>query len=648
MTTVQLILLDHVVALLGVASWIASGVTAALRRSRLALGLFGGAVLVTLARVATVAALSTRGWWFAQEKVLLGLPMLGVAGLAAVLLAGPRLLAARRTPGEALPASGLVALFTAGFAALAGLAVTFLAGYPLTWSTALVAVAAVYAGALLAGRVAATPAAAGAEASPAPALSRRRFLGVAGGVVAVGAGGTGVGLLFRAPASVVTGGGPAAAGGGATVSVTDLRGPGTPAAGGTTVRHTLTAGTGTVTLPSGREIDAWAFDKRLPGPAITAAEGDLIEVTLRNHGIDDGVTLHWHGYDVPCGEDGAPGATQSAVTARGEFVYRFRADQVGTYWYHTHQTSHIGVRRGLYGTLVVRPRDAGRAEELDLTLPVHTFDGTVVIGDQEARTVHTARPGASVRLRLVNTDSVPHRFALAGAAFRVAAVDGRDLNQPGEVREVELRLPAGGRYDLVLSMPDTPVALLLDGDRDGGVLLTPTGDAAGPALPDTAGWPELDLLRYGEPAAVPFDVDRADRHFTIVLDRGLAMVDGRPAFAQTVDGRGYPSVPDQLVAEGDVVRYTVVNRSLETHPWHLHGHSVLIVSRDGTRFTGSPVWVDTFDVRPGEIWEVAFRAGNPGVWMNHCHNLPHQEQGMMLRLVYDGVSTPFSHAGHAG
>ena len=68
------------------------------------------------------------------------------------------------------------------------------------------------------------------------------------------------------------------------------------------------------------------------------------------------MTLHWHGYDVACGEDGAPGVTQEVVAPGEEFVYRFRADQVGTYWYHTHQASHRGVRRGLYGTLVVTPR----------------------------------------------------------------------------------------------------------------------------------------------------------------------------------------------------------------------------------------------------------------------------------------------------
>ncbi|HSJ61114.1 MAG TPA: multicopper oxidase domain-containing protein, partial [Jiangellaceae bacterium] len=287
--------------------------------------------------------------------------------------------------------------------------------------------------------------------------------------------------------------------------------------------------------------------------------------------------------------------------------------------------------------------------QLDLTLPVHTFDGAVVIGDRDGRAEHTAAAGTAIRLRLINTDSDPHWFALAGTPFRVAAVDGRDLNNPGEVRDVGLRLPAGGRYDVVFDMPDTPVALVLDNDRDGGLRLRPDDDTADePAVEDTSNWPELDLLHYGEPAAVPFDASNAGRHFTIVVDRGVAMVDGRPAYAHTVNGRGHPSIPDQLVAKGDLVRFTVVNRSLETHPWHLHGHPVLILSRDGVASSGSPLWVDTFDVRPGQVWEVAFEATNPGIWMNHCHNLPHADQGMMLRLRYHGVSTPFgdAHAAH--
>jgi FtsP/CotA-like multicopper oxidase with cupredoxin domain len=589
--------------------------------------------------------------------------------LAAVLIAGPRLLATRRAPEAGIPASraagdgitatGVVLLLTAGYAALAGLVVTFVAGYPLTWSTALIATSVVGAGALLTARVvaAAVDTTGDADIAPShalrgrPGLSRRRFIGLAGGAVVASAGTAGVGLLFGPAESVATGGAPGRSSTpGTAVSVADLRGAGAPAPGGTTRPYVLTAQTATVRLPSGREIQAWTYNGRVPGPPITATQGDLIEVTLRNTDIDDGVTLHWHGYEVACGEDGAPGVTQAVVAPGEEFVYRFRADQVGTYWYHTHQASHRGVRRGLYGTLVVTPRGQ-QPELLDLTVPVHTFDGTVVIADQDGRAEHTAAAGTTVRLRLINTDSDPQRFTLAGTPFRVRAVDGRDLNRPGEVSAAGLRLPAGGRYDLVFVMPETPVALVLDNDHTGGLRLRPD-DHAGTigedtAVKDTSGWPELDLLRYGTPAALPFDAGgRVDRRFTMVLDRGVAMVDGRPAYAQTVNGRAHPSIPDQLVAEGDLVRFTVVNRSLETHPWHLHGHPVLILSRNGTPSSGSPLWMDTFDVRPGEVWEVAFRATNPGIWMNHCHNLPHAEQGMMLRLRYDGVTTPF-HGSHS-
>jgi FtsP/CotA-like multicopper oxidase with cupredoxin domain len=644
MTTGQWIGLDHVVALLSIAAWFGAGATLAVGRARAALALLVAAVLVTLTRVVTVVVLAGRGWWFVQEKVLLGLPMLGAAGLVAVLTAGPRLLAARRAPGGTGPASSVVSLLTAAYAALAGLVVTLLVGYPLTGSTTTIAISLVCAGALLTARVLAPPV---RSTSDRPG-SRRRLIGLTVGTIVAGT--AGVGLSFLPAEQVTSGGGPGPSSR-AAVSVAQLRGSGAPAPGGTWQRHTLTARTATVRLPSGRDVDAWTYDGELPGPAITATQGDLIEVTLRNTDIEGGVTLHWHGYDVPSGEDGAPGVTQDAVAPGAEFVYRFRADQVGTYWYHTHHASHVGVRKGLYGTLVVKPRDSRRgdaaADQVDLTLPVHTFDGTVVIGGGDGRTEHTAPAGTPVRLRLINTDSDPHRFALAGTPFRVAAVDGRDLHQPGAVSRVGLRLPAGGRYDLVFVMPDEPVALVLDDDRDGGLRLRPPDSspdhAAGgePPVEDTSSWPELDLLRYGAPAAVPFDADDSDRHFTLVLDRGVAMVDGRPAYAHTVNGRGHPSIPDQLVAEGEIVRFTVVNRSLETHPWHLHGHPVLVLSRDGSPSAGSPLWMDTFDVRPGEVWEVAFEATNPGIWMNHCHNLPHAQQGMMLRLHYDGVTTPF-------
>ncbi len=458
MTAVQAILLDHAVALAGVIAWYAAAVATMSGRRRLALGLLGLGVLATVARAGTVAQLAGHGWWFVQEKALLTLPVSAVATVAAVVLAAPVLARHSRTTAGVSSRASVVALFSAGHAGLAGLAVTVGVGYPLTAGATFLAMAAVGLAVLLTARVLQgepTESAAGSEP-----WSRRRFLGVAAGLCVLGAGALGGALSLVSPPRTVSGGGPGPSAS-RWRSVAELRGATTPAPGGRVHRHVLTAQASTIQLASGRTVQGWTYGGSAPGPAIVAALGDLVDVTLRN--IPGGVTIHWHGYDVPCGEDGAPGATQAAVLPGEEFRYHFRADQAGTYWYHTHQTSHVGVRRGLYGTLVVTPRQSEPANpgELDLVVPVHSFDGILAIGDDDGVVRHNVAPGTAVRLRVINTDSDPHEVVLVGAPFRLEAVDGRDLNGPDTVRDARLRLPAGGRFDLALAstcrLPPSPL-----------------------------------------------------------------------------------------------------------------------------------------------------------------------------------------------
>ncbi len=158
----------------------------------------------------------------------------------------------------------------------------------------------------------------------------------------------------------------------------------------------------------------------------------------------------------------------------------------------------------------------------------------------------------------------------------------------------------------------------------------------------------LDLLTYGTPADLGFDPDDVDRSFRYAVGRRIGFVDGRPGLQWTVNGHTFPDVPMFVVEEGDVVRMTISNSSGRSHPMHLHGHHAVVLGRDGDASTGSPWWTDSLEVRDGETYEVAFVADNPGVWMDHCHNLPHAQQGLVAHLVYAGVTTPYRVGGDAG
>jgi FtsP/CotA-like multicopper oxidase with cupredoxin domain len=142
-----------------------------------------------------------------------------------------------------------------------------------------------------------------------------------------------------------------------------------------------------------RSIPGFTVNGTSPGPQIRARQGQLIEVHLRNESVADGVTLHWHGVDVPNAMDGVAGVTQDAVPVGGEFTYRFVADQAGTYWYHSHQVSNAQVAGGLLGSLVVFPK-SGIAQRVDVPAVAHTYGGCACHRRQAADLRVPARPGA--------------------------------------------------------------------------------------------------------------------------------------------------------------------------------------------------------------------------------------------------------------
>ena len=429
------------------------------------------------------------------------------------------------------------------------------------------------------------------------------------------------------------GGGPAHAHG-PSRSVAELTGP---ADGEPAVAVELTARQESFDLSGGERIDGYTLNGTSPGPVIEVRQGHLVQVTLTNVDVPDGVTLHWHGIDVPNAEDGVAGVTQDAVRPGEEYVYRFVAEDAGTYWYHSHQVSHAQVRGGLFGTLVVLPPIA--IEEQDVVAAVHTYAGRRTVNGRTGVTSVPTEAGRGVRVRLVNTDNGPLRAWVSGAPFRVVAVDGTEVNGPTELREEGVVVTAGGRVDVVVTAPAR-----IDTGGGSALVVGPAGvDVPARAAPDSP----VDLLTYGHPAALPFDPADADRRFGYEIGRRIGLLDGRPGFWWTLNGRLFPDVPMFHVAEGDVVRMTITNDSGDVHPMHLHGHHAVVLSRNGVPAAGSPWWVDSLNVEDGESYEIAFVADNPGIWMDHCHHLDHARDGLVAHLVYADVTGSFVVGGDA-
>ncbi|KAL8055618.1 hypothetical protein ABFX02_04G067800 [Erythranthe guttata] len=105
--------------------------------------------------------------------------------------------------------------------------------------------------------------------------------------------------------------------------------------------------------PDGVESVVMGINGQFPGPTIRARAGDTINIELTNKLPTEGVVIHWHGIrqiGTPWA-DGTASISQCAINPGETFVYNFKVDKAGTYFYH----GHYGMQRsaGLYGSLIV-------------------------------------------------------------------------------------------------------------------------------------------------------------------------------------------------------------------------------------------------------------------------------------------------------
>jgi FtsP/CotA-like multicopper oxidase with cupredoxin domain len=294
------------------------------------------------------------------------------------------------------------------------------------------------------------------------------------------------------------------------------------------------------------------------------------------------------------------------------------------------------VLKGLLGAIVITPA-RGIAEDVDVLALSHTYAGKRTVNGRTGDTRVPAPAGSTARVRVINTDRGIMPVWVSGAAYQLVAVDGAQVNAPTSIEDRSMLVPAGGRADLAVKIPQSGQAVRVE-FAGAALIIGPNGaTVSATQAPSEA----VDQLAYGSPTTVDFDPAAANRIFDYKIGRRPGFVNGKPGVYWTINGRLFPKIPMFMVAEGDIVRMRISNHSGQAHPMHLHGHHVLVLARDGVPATGSPWWTDSLEVKNAETYDVAFRADNPGLWMDHCHNLVHAKQGLVAHLMYQGVTTPF-------
>ena len=454
---------------------------------------------------------------------------------------------------------------------------------------------------------------------PASPLTRRDFLGVAGGAALA------LGGLDR----LVEGG------------ANRLREPRRLHSRNGRLELTLVAEEREVFVAGARR-KAIVFNGSFPGPTLVVDPGDRIDLRLVNR-LPDATNIHTHGFHVS--PEGNADNVFLHIEPGESFDYRFdlpRNHAPGLNWYHPHAHGH-GTHQmfgGMAGAVIFRSRAERRG-----TLPPWRDRVLVLQAPEwdEAGELKTWSPGLlASQLRLVNGRLNPsiriregetQRWRILNATvsdFFDLQLDGHRLVQiaadgnPFE-RALEpdvVRIPPGGRAEvLVEGGPPGRYALRALPFDHGAGFVAPEMVLA--TLDASRGW-SRDRVRLGrllEPFCDLRDLPVAKRRRLVFSMRGGFVIDGKPFD---------PARVDQVVELDTVEEWTVVNDSPLVHPFHIHVNPFQLTHVDGVP-VDEPGYRDTVSIAPlgGSITFRTLFADFPGRSVFHCHLVPHSDLGMM-------------------
>jgi manganese oxidase len=219
-------------------------------------------------------------------------------------------------------------------------------------------------------------------------------------------------------------------------------------------------------------VMAYAINRQVPGPRIRVTEGDTVRINVTNH-LPESTTIHWHGLILPNAMDGPAEITQEPISPGETFTYEFTTQQYGTYFYHSHDHVDRQQALGIYGALIIDPKDPAVAaantadheyvvqlqewlEREGYTFPAMPMEGAMpnyfTINGKAYPETETVRMtvGETLLVRFIGTNNgFIHPMYIHGGPFRVLAIDGYPVpDGTGELRDT-VNVGPGQRYDVL-------------------------------------------------------------------------------------------------------------------------------------------------------------------------------------------------------
>jgi FtsP/CotA-like multicopper oxidase with cupredoxin domain len=176
---------------------------------------------------------------------------------------------------------------------------------------------------------------------------------------------------------------------------------------------------------------------------------------------------------LPNGMDGAAEVTQRPIEPGETFAYEFTAGQAGTYFYHSHKEPDRQQGLGMYGALIVDPKDPARDAAYDYdhemvvqlqewlerdgyTYPAMTMEGALpnyftLNGKSypETETVNMA-VGERLRIRFIGSNNnFVHPMHVHGGPFEIVETDGNPVPEQARLLKDTVNVGPGERYDVV-------------------------------------------------------------------------------------------------------------------------------------------------------------------------------------------------------